>query len=314
MSIRSRLGYFLIRLVLVLALAAREGVTQDADEGFFLQYTHFPIKQLFEPPSLSANLATGAGDYYAHYTLPARLRRMDALLAVNRLSYELNSFSYENASERVKLYLPASLHAIKYELTLMTGLPKKSPWQVRAFFRLGLATDFKNLSFSHLNIEAGALLHRLGRRRLEYGIGAVYVTDYGKPLWLPAVMLNWNDGGLVHVTVLIPKLLEVWIEPKRSFAVGLVARVDGNYYHVGEEVSMDVNGFDETVSDGRVEYSNVTMGPVFKLEASRRVTLTLAAGNALARVFKFVNAGGEERESLKPEDGVFVRANLQFHR
>lgn len=314
MSLRNPLRYFSVGCTLLLTMLTGDGLAQSHDEGFFLQYTHFPSQQLFEPPSLSANLATGAGNFYAQYTLPARLQRLEALLAVNQLSYELNSFSYENSGDRVRLFLPASLHAIKYESILMAGLPKDSPWQIKAFFRLGLVSDFKKLSLRHLNVEAGALLHRFGRRRLEYGVGVVYVTDYGKPQWLPAAMLNWTDGALLRVTVLVPKLAEVWIEPKKSYAVGLIARVDGNYYHIGEEVEIDVNGFDETVSDGRVHYSNVTMGPVLKLRTSRRVTLTVAAGTALARTFKFVNADGEERESLKPEAGIFVRANLQFLR
>jgi len=196
-------------------------------------------------------------------------------------------------------------HAIKYNLMIMHSFSEK--WSMLAFITPGLASDFRSkLSTDDFTIETALVFVYKFSPNFSLGAGLAYSRQFGEPMPLPVIALDWNNGSNLKAKAIIPASLELWYMLSQRFELGLVLSGDGNEYH-GDPKRY---GGDNP----KLKYSVFTLGPSLKYRLNESWSFLIDGGYTFQRRFEFTNDIGklEVEENYDLKNAAYVRIGFQL--
>lgn len=218
---------------------------------------------------------------------------------INELNFQNREFSYDGFTATPLL---DDIYAINYTLMLQHVLSPK--WTLLSIVTPGIASDLEaELSSNDFTFQAVALFIRQVSERFSYGIGAAYSTDFGQPIPMPVLALNWNNGNKLSWNTILPVSSELLHQTSEKLQLGLVLGLDGGNYHGDPDIF-------ET-SDPELRYSVMTFGPTARFRLSNLLQLNVNAGVIGYHRFEFF-AGNDEVGSYNLKPSAFFRAGFQF--
>lgn len=100
-----------------------------------------------------------------------------------------------------------------------------------------------------------------------------------------------------------------YVRDKLEF--GLLAEVSGNHFRIGA-VSAMVGG--SSLSDGRIKYSLITVGPTISYGLTESAFLKLQGAVALKRRFELFDTDDNKIEPLDLRQSVSIAARIEFRK
>jgi hypothetical protein len=296
---------FFAGFALALLLA---GINHEAYSQLSVSYDYFPFKNLANPDrepvdgkrNFTQDLKVEVATLNVGFSYPLVFSEGRTLL-INALSYQRLYLNYRNWDyEQGGNFKVEDAYAVAYSLTLLHKLSPK--WSLITIVTPGLASDFKaKISRDDFAIQAIAGLGRHFSEKLTLYFGLLYSRDFGEPLLLPAVRLEWDNGSDLKATVTPPLDVELWYLPNQALELGLLINTAGNQYH-GDP---DIYGIDNP----QLRYSVTTLGPSAKVNILPWLHLNLEGGITFLRRFEFFD-GDEEALSVDLKQTGFLRVGL----
>ena len=128
----------------------------------------------------------------------------------NQIYYRRQDFSYKEFSGSNPSI--NDIHDLNYTFTLQHGLSEK--WALLAIITPGLASDFEATpSPDDFNFQVVTAFIRQFSPQFPFGFGAVYSTQFGQPIPLPVLAINWNNGENIRWDTILPVRSEFWYTP-----------------------------------------------------------------------------------------------------
>lgn len=196
---------------------------------------------------------------------------------------------------------PRYLHFIRNEFTLVQDI--SDHWRVTGLINFGLATDLKKkISWDDGHIHSYLYFSNMASSDLCYGIGAIYTSDFGSPIFLPLLYGYWQPIKQLRFEAFLPKNASFWFIPDNNIELGIRSMVNGNRFHLAE--------YTPQKKDTYLHYSVISIGPSFKLRLFNRYFLLFEAGYTLHRRFEIKDGGFSEK--LNPVNKYYLRTGLIF--
>ncbi len=293
-----------LKVVASLLLFLSAVYSQPNPAVFAIQIEAFPNAELENPLPPSPALETKLNNFKIHLAYPVVNTGVSKLIA--KASFQQLKFEYTNRGNLD--YVPNKLRELALQLAFITNLGTN--WRLNIFAAPNLASDFENVGGNHINFNGGILFSRKTGESSGYAFGAMYTNDFGEPLILPALRY-WNQSDRFRVDLFLPRHAEAMLLFGPKVELGLIARVSGNHYRVGEDVTVANN---QSTKDGRVKYSSLTAGPGFNLGLSNNFFFTLEGGIALSRQFELFDSDDNSLTTLDLEKSLVLRGGLQLRK
>jgi hypothetical protein len=278
---------------------------QPPGPSFSASYDFYPFSNLADPEAgtffedLEVRVATVK--VKASYPSPVSQRTF----LMHELLYDRFDMDYNNWIDSLGGPEIPHAHAVKYNLMIMHMLSQK--WSLMAFITPGVATDFAaKLSTDDFTIETALVFVYKFSQKFSLGAGLAYSRQFGEPMPLPVLALDWNNGSNLKAQAIIPASLEFWYMMSSRFELGLVLTGDGNEYH-GDP---DRYGGDNP----KMKYSVLTLGPSLKYRFTESFSLLVDGGYTFLRRFEFTNEinGTDVEDILDLENAAYVRIGFQI--
>ena len=265
--------------------------------GISVGYEYFPYAKLADP-------ITGSEDF----EIQTSIRNIGAsfplsfangkILVFNKISYRRVDFSYRNFPEGGTEIEQAQ--SIKYTFFMLDSLSEK--WSLVAILTPGLASDFEGkVTSDDFTFEGVFGFIRKFSKNFSFGAGAAYIRDFGKPLPLPFIYFDWNNGSKLSASGIVPNNIDLLYKLSPKVDLGLSLKIGGNRYH-GDPRRFDVN-------NPQMEYSEGTISPIAYLHILEWLHLNMEGGFAFYRNFEFLD-GDDEKASYDLEQTGYLRAAL----
>jgi hypothetical protein len=293
-------------LILCLVLV---GITADASAqqvvGISVEYGLFPPRHLANPEAgtFEEDLKIGLTilDIRASFPLVFAGGRTLVLNSIEygRLGVDFRNWDEEEAGDPDE---QDEAHSVKFASFVMHELSPE--WRLIAGLTPGLASDFQGeISGDDFTLEAVLGLIRQVRESLAFGFGVAYVRDFGEPLPLPFLALEWQIAPNLNARALLPQDFEVSYNWRPKVDLGLAVKVRGNRYH-GDP---GVWGADNP----QMKHTVASVGPTARIHLSKWLHLGLEGGYVFVHNFEFLD--GDKVESLLDmEHTGYLRAGLQL--
>jgi hypothetical protein len=276
-------------------------------DAVLIQYEVFPSSAVSDPTpgtfeeDLKTTINTARFELHAPLVLSA-----PRTVLLGGVSYGFLRFDHKNWVSDTAPYVPQEFHDLRLELLLRQRL--NATWTMTATAAPGLASDFQNITWDHVNLNGGLVfLHRFSPD-LAVGPGAAYLHDFGEPLVLPVLQVTWTPAGKDYtVEALLPRRLAVWWQYRPTVRLGLVGGIQGNHYRIGEDLPLR--------EDTTLKFSMGTLGPAVDVAMGRGSShFKAAAGLVFARPFELRDDDGNALHTLNLEAGPFLRAGITLTR
>ena len=217
----------------------------------------------------------------------------------NELSYHRFDLDYQGFPETVTFI--ESLHSIDYTARIARTLSDR--WRLMGVVKPGVASDLEGgIGQDDLVFQVVAIFVRVYSQRFQVGYGIAWANTFGQPFPLPVLSANWNDGGRVRVSTILPASLEVWYAASPRTELGLQCNISGNRYHLDP----DIHG----VTNPLLKYSVITMGPSFNRRFADGIVVRIHGGLSLQRRFELAD-GDEELVDYGLESAGFARVQVE---
>jgi hypothetical protein len=214
------------------------------------------------------------------------------------VGFETLRFSYEGPVDPAIAALDA-FHTVSASAFYRKPLSKPR-WNLQAFFRPAICSDFAALTTRALRIECGMF----ALRELPGGgwsLGLVLLNDFGRPRMFPAV----GYEGVVHdrhrFTVRLPTQLSWSYVGAKKWEAGVAARVSGDNFRIEE--SGPYRG-------KNVAYSIFTVGPNVLIRLTTHLRLAAESGMTLYHKFD-IREGNHNRRDLDLDNAPFLALSLR---
>lgn len=158
-------------------------------------------------------------------------------------------------------------------------------------------------------LRAGFLFEKKVSERFKYSVGVGYSDDYGQLRVLPVVRLRWKSGQSWDFDLDIPSKARAWYNLSPRVRLGLVAKVTGGHFRVGEAVEVE-NGNTEK---GRVKYSILNFGPAVGYSIYKGAYLTFNTGFSLFRRFQLFDVNDNKLEQSDYETSLFFKTTIDYN-
>lgn len=213
-------------------------------------------------------------------------------------------FRHNNWTEQ--LPRPTDAYIIDINLLAMGQLTNKWSYVAQATpaIKSGLEEKMAGQDFA---IEGAFLAIRQAGERTSYGFGLGYSTNFGAPIPIPLLQLDykaslWEGGPAWRGNILLPSSIEAWVIPFKRLEVGLQLRSIGDRHHITEVGTAAIN---KPYSD----YFDTVLGPSVILYITPWMSLNVESGFSLYRQMQ-VTDGRDELISFEPEQAGFLRWQL----
>lgn len=265
--------------------------------GLSVGYEIFPYVKLTDPIKEAPELEIQTSSWSVGAAFPLAFAK-GKVLVLNYINYKRTDFSYRN-------FPPAGTEieqakSIEYTFFMIDSLSQK--WKLVAVVTPGLASDFKaDLSNDDFTFAAVfGFIRRMGRN-FQLGFGLAYTPDFGEPLPLPFLYIDWKISSNLNANGIIPTNISLVYKLNPSIDLGVSLKVDGNRYH-GDP---DRYGVDNPL----MKYSEGTVSPLIQLHLTKWFHLNVEGGFAFYRNFEFFN-GDEKVQSNDLKQTWYLRAGL----
>jgi hypothetical protein len=215
-------------------------------------------------------------------------------LLLTKVEYQHLDFNFRNW-DRDEGGDPAAKdagHSAKFSSVFLHGLSQR--WRLLAVITPGIASDLNgDFSTDEITLEAVLGLIRQFGEDLSLGFGVAYVRDFGEPLPLPFLMLEWQVSPRVKVRGIVPENLEVRYQQSPKLALGLASKVSGNRYH-GDPDTWEAE-------NPQFKHTIATVGPTAQVHFSKWMHLNLEGGYVFYHNFEFMDGDRTDNSfHLKP--------------
>jgi len=292
----SKKQYILIFIVLMLCTQLDITYAQQVF-GLSSGYELFPYVELAEPIEGASDLEIQASSIYLGAAFPFILKE-GKIIIMNQLNYKRTDLSYRNMPDPDDEI--EQLHSVDYTLFMIDSLSQK--WKMVAVLTPGIAYDGKSdLSKDDFTIGAVFGYIRTINESFDLGFGLAYMPDFGEPLPMPFVYVDWKINSKLNVNGILPSDLTLMYKFNPKIDLGLSLMIDGNRYH-GNPDKFDVdNPF--------LQYSEGTISPRANIHLSKWVHLNIEGGYAFYRNFAFFD-DDDEVQSLDLKRTGYLRAMM----
>ncbi len=273
--------------------------TLYAQAQISLTFDAFPYQNFSNPPGglESAEVYSNATALSVSYPFLFNEQRTQLALG---LSWERREFQYRGFNDETPNI--NALHAGELSLTLTHRLNDR--WSLLGIVTPGLASDLKGtLNAEDFNFQAVAAGIWQKSPNLALGFGAVYSTQFGEPIPLPALLFDWNNGRKLSWMTILPVSSEFWYAHSDRAHFGLMLRVEGNDYQ-GDPNRYDAN-------DPQLRYSVVKVGPSARFGLGHGLSLQVDGGFVPYHRFEFFD-GDTEVASFNVKESAYLRFGFTF--
>ncbi|MEE9572575.1 MAG: DUF6268 family outer membrane beta-barrel protein [Candidatus Neomarinimicrobiota bacterium] len=287
-----------VLLFVILMLCTQLNITY-AQEMFGLSsgYEIFPYVELAEPIEGAPDLEIQASSIYLGAAFPLILKE-GKIIVMNQLNYKRTDFNYRNLPDSDDEI--TQLHSIEYTMFMIDSLSEK--WKMVAVVTPGIASDLES-DFSSDDITISAVFGYIKtmNKNFDLGFGLAYMPDFGEPLPMPFVYVDWDINPQLNVNGILPSDLTLLYKFNPKIDLGLSLMIDGNRYHG------DPDKFD--VESPFLQYSEGTISPMVNIHLSKLIHLNVEGGYAFYRNFAFFD-DDDEVQSLDLKRTGYLRARL----
>ena len=270
--------------------------------GLSVGYDVFPYVKLAEPVSGVEDMEIQTQVKTVGAAFPLMLKD-GKIIILNKLSYRKVGFHYKNLGTEADIAnnLDRAI-SINYTAFMLDSLSEK--WTFIAALTPGLASDFKadKITNDDFTLQAIFGLIRTYSKQFKLGFGLAYARDFGRPIPLPFIYFDWNNGDKLSASGIAPvdMSLTYKMNPKVDFMVAF--KVFGDRHHG------DPDKFIPT-KNPQLEYSEGTLSPSINIHLKQWLHIGFEAGYAAYRNLRFLD-GDKTEASYDLEKTAYYRINL----
>ena len=224
-------------------------------------------------------------------------------LLLNQISYSRIGFYWENYVSGMGPRIDQA-HSIRYTAFLLQTLNER--WSLAMVVTPGMASDFEGkISTDDFTFDGavGAMRAFGEKKNFTLGSGLAYSRDFGTPLPIPFIYIDWNITSKLNANGLLPQYLDITYSLHPVIDIGISASINGNRYHG------DPDKF--TADNPQMKYSLGTIGPKAQIHITKWLHLNLEGGYALFRNFEFWD-GPDKAQSFDMERNYYLRTSMVF--
>lgn len=271
------------------------GYSASAQEvvGISVGYEYFPSAELVTPLPDAPGLEIETSSKYISAAFPLSFQE-GKIVVYNNLNYKKVSFSYENHPVNSPVIDQAQY--VDYSFFMIDSLNAK--WKLAAMINPIIASDFES-SLSKDDFIIGGILGliRTVSVKLDWGFGLAYMSDFGAPIPLPFIYLDWKPNPKVIVKGIIPANLLVGRKMNSWFDLGVELAVDGNRFHGSPTKFGNAKPF--------MRYSEGTLSTLSRFHFKEWLHLNVYAGWGFFRNFEFYEGNNKEQSFDLKKVGYF---------
>lgn len=293
-------------LAILLAVTGKDLPAQQVI-GASVGYEAFPYARLAVPAPEVRDMEIQTCSWRGGAVFPL-LFADGRVILLNQLNYRRVDFNYRNEPEDGLEIDQAQ--SIEYTAFLVDSLSET--WKIVAVLTPGFASDFETKISSDDFTFQGAFgfIRRIGEN-FSLGFGAAYIRDFGPPLPLPFLYLDWDKSEKLNLTGIVPSNLDLTYHIVPKVDLGFSFKVGGNRYHGNPNKFKDEEG--NPIENPQMEYSEGTISPIAKIQLLEWVRLDVEGGYAFYRNFEFLD-GDDSKGSFDLERSSFLRVGLTLGR
>jgi len=307
--LKTQIFPFAILVLLCLAVVLGAPVRTQAEKLSLasFSYEYVPNAELDRTGDEADEIDSNAHTYTGKLALPVLLSGTNTMI-LNFLTFRTVYQTYGAVAESTYAYRPDYLYSFKYGLVFLRKLSPK--WRLAVLVQPSLLSDLEEFKSNHIRFRAGFLFEKKVSERFRYSLGLGYSDDYGKAIVLPVVRLNWKPNDRWVVDFDVPTNINIWRQISGRFRCGLVGKVTGAMYRVGESVEFSGG---RTTEGGTVKYSILNLGPAVGYALYKGAYLTFNAGASLYRKFEVVDAHDVVLEDSNFERTPFFKLAIEYN-
>jgi hypothetical protein len=220
-------------------------------------------------------------------------------LLLNSISYSRLGFNWKNFVSAMGPRIDQA-HSVKYTAFLLQTLTDR--WTLVMVVTPGLASDFEGeISSDDFTFDGviGAMRAFGKEKNFTLGSGLSYTRDFGTPLPLPFLYIDWDITPKLNANGLLPQYLDITYSLNPVIDIGVLASVIGNRYHG------DPDKF--SADNPQMKYSLGTVGPKAQAHITKWMHINVEGGYTLFRNFEFWD-GPDKVSSFDMERTYYLRA------
>jgi len=293
-----------LRLITVLTIFAGMVTTNLAQQvvGLSVGYHVFPYVKLADPVIGVEDMEIQTQIKTIGAAFPLMFQD-GKIMVLNQLSYRKVEFQYKNVAEgdNIASDLDRAI-SINYTAFMLDSLSEK--WTMVAVLVPGLASDFKadKITSDDFTLQAIFGYIRKYSKQFQLGIGLAYMRDFGRPLPMPFVYFDWNNGDKLSASGLVPMDMTAVYKLNPKIDIMLAFKIFGDRHHGDPDIFNDVK-------NPQLEYSEGTLSPSINIHLKQWLHIGFEAGYAAYRNLRFLD-GDKEKGSYDLEKTAYYRANL----
>ncbi|MCZ6693504.1 MAG: DUF6268 family outer membrane beta-barrel protein [Bacteroidetes bacterium] len=277
--------YFLSAIIyFVFSLPNRNSVAQEV-AGLSFGYEYFPSTELVTPLVDAPGLEIETQTWSLSGAFPLSFQK-GKIIVYNHINYKHISFSYDNLP--ISAVEISQAQYIEYSFFMIDSLSPK--WKLVAMVMPTLASDFES-SLSKDDLIVGGILGliRTINENLDLGFGLVYMSDFGNPIPLPFIYVDWQLSPNLKLNGIIPSSLTLGRKMTEWLDLGLEFSVDGSRFH-GSPAKFGVKR-------PFMRYSEGTLSALTQFHFAEWIHLNVLGGWGFYRNFEFYE-GRDKQESF----------------
>ncbi len=223
-------------------------------------------------------------EFLINVNLPKKLKNGKTTI-INSLGYGQVRSTLSNSPLFENDEVNKNLHSLSYSFTLVQRLSPKMNLLVR--LKPTLASDFKgDLEKDDLLFLGTAMATRKFGASTVLGLGLVYTTQTGEPLFLPAIKVQ-HKNRRHNLDILLPHHITYLhgLGARKKFSIGAKAELLGGNYGVTID---QFNGADPATID-KLIYTRTNVGLLANVRFYRAFHLEVFGGYSINRRYRFEN-------------------------
>ena len=292
-----RTAFSIVFVVLLLTI----GISTSAQEaiGISVGYEYIPHVNFADPEPGLEDVEIQLNTWSIGAAFPLSFGEGSTLL-LNSVNYQRLGFNYKGWQGWMDPKVTHA-HSISYSAFLLQTLTER--WKLVISVAPGIASDLEGeLSTYDFTLSAivGAMRAFGEKGNFTLGAGLAYTWDFGDPIPMPFLYVDWNIGSKLNINGILPTNLAITYKLFSFIDVGLLASIGGNRYH-GDPDKFGVD-------NPQMKYSLATVGPKVQIHFSKWLHLNLESGYTIFRNFSFWD-GPTEASNFDMENTFYFRAS-----
>lgn len=193
------------------------------------------------------------------------------------------------------------------ELGILHYASRTNNWAFLQTASLGINTDFGNIDYHDLAVNAGVLFLKTYNPKLTVGFGVFAFNAISTPLVLPGIVVNWQTAGRYRLTVNLPTEISIAFNRNERNEIRLAFRPKNINYDITNKTSPH---------ERSLSYWELPIGLENKFRG-RQFDITIAGGLMALRSFQLYQRGISNMFQTVPAQMMgstfFINAGLCYH-